>query len=229
MSKLDARIEIEVQSLVKEGATHLHNAQSSTKSIEGDELAEITAWVTRLGQIIRRLYGDKSQHFESYKSALATANFYWLHCEYNDHLSRMVGVAKCIQHDLKTGLLVDFKALAQAEIFADFLEMGEYLLNGGYKDAAAVIIGSVLENGLRKLAERNGVPTVNDSGKQLTMDPLNSELGKREVYSKLHQKQITSWAHIRNKAAHGEFGEYNKEAVQMMLLYVQSFAAEYLE
>lgn len=228
MGKLDARIEKEVQNLVQEGMVHLRKTQSLSNSMKGDELAEITSWVTRLGKIVRRLYGEKSQTFDSYSSALATPNFYTLHSNWNGHLSQMVGVAKSIMHDLEAGLLVDFKALVQADVFSDFLEMGEYLLQGGYKDAAAVIIGSVLEDGLRKIAERSGVPTVNDSGKSLTIDPLNSELGKREIYSKLHQKQITSWAHIRNKAAHGEFGEYTQEQVQMMLLFVQSFAAEYL-
>ncbi len=140
----------------------------------------------------------------------------------------MVGVAKTIKHDLENGLLVNFRAIAQADIFSDFLEMGEYLLQEGYKDAAAVIISSVLENGLRKLAEQNNVAVVTESGKQLTIDPLNAELAKREVYSKLIQKQITSWAHIHNKAAHGEYGEYNREQVQMMLLFVQNFVSEHL-
>ena len=178
-------------------------------------------------KLIRRLYGEKSQHFESYSSALSTNNFYYLHSEWNAHFSQVVGVARAIKHDLDNGLLVQFKALVQADVFADFLEMGEYLLQEGYKDAAAVIIGSVLEDGLRKLAEANGIPLMQTSGKPMTIDPLNVELAKQDVYSKLVQKQITSWAHIRNKAAHGEFGEYNKEQVQMMLLFVQGFAAEH--
>ncbi|WP_212566861.1 hypothetical protein, partial [Aromatoleum tolulyticum] len=73
----------------------------------------------------------------------------------------------------------------------------------------------------------NGISLVLPSGKPMTIDPLNTELARQEVYSKLTQKQITSWAHIRNKAAHGEFAEYNKEQVQMMLLFVQGFAAEH--
>lgn len=228
MSKLDARIEKEVQSLVEAGTRFLSKAQSLSDSMAGDDLAELASWVTRLGQLIRRLYGENSQHFECYSSALATDNFYFLHSNWNAHLSQMVGVAKTIKHDLENGLLVDFKALVQADVFADFLEMGEYLLQEGYKDAAAVIIGSVLEDGLRKLAERSDVPIISESGKPLTIDPLNTELSKHDVYSKLVQKQITSWAHIRNKAAHGEFGEYNREQVQMMLLFVQNFASEHL-
>jgi len=229
MPKLDARISAEVNSLVDAG-TRLHRSASSSRNgIEGDELVEVTTWVTRLGQLIRNLYGEKSQHFQSYSRALATNAFYTLHSNYYDHFTQMLGVAKAIKHDLDNGLLVNFRSLAQAEVFADFMEMGEHLLEGGYKDAAAVIIGSVLEDGLRKLSERAGLPIVNESGRPLTIDPLNAQLARENVYSKLVQKQITTWAHVRNKAAHGEFAEYTREQVSMMLMFVQGFASEHLE
>lgn len=234
MNKLNAAIENEIQNLVDQGIQYLHRVAYVNSKMEGDELSELASWVTRLGQLIRRLYGENSQHFQSYTSALATRSS-TTRCFYSDlrsnnyaHLSQMVGVAKTIKHDLENGLLVNFRAIVQADIFSDFLEMGEYLLQESYKDAAAVIISSVLENGLRKLAEQNNVAVVTESGKQLTIDPLNAELAKREVYSKFIQKQITSWAHIRNKAAHGEFSEYNREEVQMMLLFVQNFMSEHL-
>lgn len=228
MNKIDKKIDTEVQSLLDAGKRILNVAVHSGSSIKGEDLSEVTSWVVRLGQLIRRLYGENSQHFESYASALATSHFYSLHSNHNAHFSQMLGLATTIKHDLDNGLLVNFKTLIQADIFADFLEMGEYLLNGGYKDAAAVIIGSVLEDSLRKLAERYKIAITNEQGKTLTIEPLNNELAKNEVYSKLIQKQITSWAHIRNKAAHAEFTEYNKEQVQMMLLFVQNFTSEYL-
>lgn len=228
MNKLDSRVEKEVTSLIEIGGRILRKIQTLSNSMSGGELAEVTSWVTRLGQLIRRLYGENSQHFEAYTSALATTNFYSLHREWNAHFAQMFGLAQTIKHDIDSGLLVHFKALVQADIFSDFLEMGEYLLKEGYKDAAAVIIGSVLENSLRKLAEMNSVASFGESGKPLTIDPLNAELSKQNVYSKLVQKQVTSWAHIRNKAAHGEYDEYNKEQVQMMLMFVENFAAEHL-
>jgi hypothetical protein len=227
MSRLDTKIQTEVNDLADSGSSLLRTIQSLSNTIDGENLIAVTTWVTRLGQLIRRLYGEKSQHFESYSTALSTNYFYNLHSEWNSHFSQMVGVARAIKHDLDNGLLVHFKALVQADVFADFLEMGEYLLQEGYKDAAAVIIGSVLEDSLRKLAEAKGIPLTQTSGKPMTIEPLNVELAKQDAYSKLVQKQITSWAHIRNKAAHGEFGEYNKEQVQMMLLFVQSFASEH--
>ena len=228
MEKINKRIENEVNNLLDTGTCILNDVVNSSSGIKGVDLSKVTSWVTRLGQLIRHLYGENSQHFESYTSALKTPHFYNLHSSYNSHFSQMLGVVTAIKHDIDNGLLVNFKTLIQADIFADFLEMGEYLLNGGYKDASAVIIGSVLEDGLRKLAEKNKISITNDQGKALTIEPLNNELAKKEVYSKLIQKQITSWAHIRNKAAHGEYVEYNKDQVQMMLYFVQKFTSDYL-
>ena len=229
MSGLDEKINTEVKALVEIGMSILSKVQKLDSSLPANEVVDVSSWITRLGQLIRRLYGENSEHYKSYTHALSTTNFYNLHSNWNTHFAQLVGVSKSIQHDLTTGFLIDFRSIVQADIFADFLEMGEYLLQEGYKDAAAVIIGTVLEDTLRKLSERNGLPVTNASGKPLTMEPLNVELAKLEAYSKLIQKQITSWAHIRNKAAHGEFDEYNSEQVQFMLLFVQSFTSDPLK
>ena len=139
----------------------------------------------------------------------------------------MVGIILAVQHDFRNELINNIRQVLQADIFGDFLEMGEYLLNEGYKNAAAVIIGSVLEDSLRKLATSNGIDTIKPNGQPLTIGPLNIELGKGVIYDRLTQKQITSWGDLRNKAAHGHYSEYQKEQVQMMLLFVQQFCGEY--
>jgi hypothetical protein len=54
-----------------------------------------------------------------------------------------------------------------AEVFTDFIEMAEHLLEQGYKDPAAVVAGSVLEEHLRQLCHKNAIDTVtvDSSGK----------------------------------------------------------------
>jgi hypothetical protein len=229
MTTLDARISAEVDDLVAVGQRLNELITNLGTNLKGEPLAEAATWVTRLGQLIRKLYGEKSQHFASYQAALESHAFYSLHSNNYRQFTQMLGVARAIKHDIANNLLVNFRSLAQAEVFADFLEMGEYLLVEKYKDAAAVIIGTVLEDGLRKLAMRHALPITTDDGKPYTIDPLNNQLAKYDIYSKLVQKQITTWAHVRNKAAHGKYGEYTLEQVQMMLMFVQSFAAEYLQ
>ena len=229
MARTDDLLKAEVQRLVEQGGKLLQKIRGLGNEIEGDDLVEATSWVTHVGQLIRRVYGQESQQFVAYSSALKTNNFYLLHSNWYGHFAQVLGVVKTLAHDIEHGLLVDIRTLVQADIFSDFLEMGEYLLNEGYKDAAAVIIGAVLEDGLRKLSKKHGIATANASGRPLTIDPLNSALAGADVYSKLVQKQITTWAHIRNKASHGEYSEYTKDQVQMMLMFVQGFFADHLK
>lgn len=227
MNNIEKTIKTEIDSLISIGNQIINKAINDGSGAKGGDLAEITAWVTRLGQLIRRLYGSDNQYFLNYEKALNTNAFYTIHSNWNDHISQMLGIAISIKHDYESGLINNIKALIQADIFANFLEMGEHLLKENYKDASAVIIGSVLEDSLRKLCDKHKI-TNNKNGKYFTIDPLNSALAKADVYSKLIQKQVTTWAHIRNKAAHGEYKEYDNKQVEMMLLFVQDFAEQHL-
>ncbi|MCF2855912.1 hypothetical protein L1286_00385 [Pseudoalteromonas sp. SMS1] len=226
--QLSKTVQNEIYSLVEVGGKILQKASRADNNFEGDDLAEVSSWVTRLGQLIRKLYGENSQHYSNFERAISSESFYVIHSDWYGHISQVQGIALTVKHDVENGLIGSIKGLLQAEIFANFLEIGEHLLSEGYKDAAAVTIGAVLEDGLRELCKKNDIAIVKPNGAPLTIEPLNTELAKNEVYSKLTQKQITSWAHIRNKAAHGQYGEYDKTQVEMMLLFVQSFADQHL-
>jgi hypothetical protein len=54
---------------------------------------------------------------------------------------------------------------------------------------------------------------------------MNSELAANNVYSKLDQKSITAALDLRNKAAHGQYGEYSKEQVSLTYQTVVDFIA----
>jgi hypothetical protein len=155
-------------------------------------------------------------------------NFYNLHSDNFEHFAMLVGCLQATYADFKIGLLRDIRTLLRAEIFGDFLEMAEYLLTEGYKDASAVLLGAVLEDSLRKLATKLGVETANPDGSPKNLERLNQDLYKADAYDKLLHKQVTSWADLRNKAAHGEFGKYDMDQVRSMLLFVQKFCSDHL-
>lgn len=164
-----------------------------------------------------------------FQAAIKSPSFTTMHSNYYAHVSNVVGLFKGIKHDIDYGMLSNFRSVVQAEIFVDFLEMAEHLLGEGYKDAAAVLLGAVLEDSLRKIADANSVSTVGSKDQPLTIDPLNVAVAKKGVYGPLVQKQVTSWASLRNDAAHGHFGNYDMAQVKQMLLFVQKFCADYLK
>ncbi len=107
----------------------------------------------------------------------------------HEHTSSIIGVVQALRDDIEAGYLQNLAELIYGEIFADFLEMAQYLSDSGYKDAAAVITGSTLESHLRKLCIKNSIPieetTPDGKVKFLKADFLNSEMAKANVYSKL--------------------------------------------
>ncbi len=134
---------------------------------------------------------------------------------------------QALHNDYEADALLTYRELVHSDLFSDFLEMAEYFLSEGYKEAAAVITGGVLEEHLRKLCDKHQIPTVrvDKKGEQrrLTIEPLNVELAKKGVYGKNDQKQITAWADLRNEAAHGHHTSYDAKKVENMLAGVRHF------
>jgi len=137
-------------------------------------------------------------------------------------LECLMGIVEALRHDYKAGALAPIQELIRAELFDDFIEMAEHLLDQGYKDPAAVVAGSVLEQHLRKLCDRAGISTLLDDGKPKKADTLNSDLAK-QVYGKLDQKSVTSWLDLRNNAAHGHYDKYVSVQVRLLVLGVRDF------
>lgn len=138
---------------------------------------------------------------------------------HDSHIRTGIAILQAIRSEIAGGWLSSVKTLVTAEIFSDFLEMTAHLLSTGYKDPAAVMIGSVLEEHLRQLARSAGIDVNRETDGVFVpkkAELLNAELAKAEVYSKLDQKAITTWLDLRNKAAHGKYGEYETKQVELM-------------
>ncbi len=143
-----------------------------------------------------------------------------------EHVESGISILESIKSELDGGWLFTIKGLIAAEIFADFIEMAEYLLSNGYKDPAAVMTGSVLEEHLRQLCSKNGIDTgVLRDGKMKPKkaDLMNADLAKANIYNKLEQKSVTAWLGLRNDAAHGKYDEYDKQQVKNMIDGVVNF------
>ena len=135
------------------------------------------------------------------------------------------GVLEAARADYLEGFLTDHKLLISAEVFSNLLVQAEVLLDHDYKDAAAVIIRAVLEDGLRRLCQSYHI----EPGKRDTIQQLNEQLYKEHAYTALVHKEIIAKAEIGNCAAHGRFDQYQKDDVGAFLEFVLRFLAQYLK
>ena len=197
---MDKRITQEIESLIATGEKLVADASIAKRALGHDRVQELMSITARGGQLITRLYGSDSHYFQMFKTITQAPHFDIMHGGHR-YVADVVGIFKAVEHDIKSGMLTDFRSLIQADIFADFLDMAEHLHGEGYKDASAVLLGAVLEDSLRKVADVNGIDILNSNGKPLTLDPLNIALAKKGVYNALVQKQVTSWAYILGESS----------------------------
>ncbi|MFF5146962.1 hypothetical protein ACFY6U_45865 [Streptomyces sp. NPDC013157] len=135
-------------------------------------------------------------------------------------------VALGLRDDLTAGWVESVLELVHADTYRDYLEMAEGLLDKGYKDAAAVITGTSLEVHVRALCVKNGVTTT-VAGKPKKADTMNADLKKAGVYDGLQQKEVTAWMDLRNKAAHGNYADYDRDQVRRLIDGVEAFMRKY--
>ncbi|MDP3972973.1 MAG: hypothetical protein Q8P61_08705 [Candidatus Nanopelagicales bacterium] len=129
-----------------------------------------------------------------------------------------------LRSDVENGYLRRQADLIAAEVFGNFLDMAEHLLDAGYYQPAASLIGAVLEDGLRRLARNAdvGVKPGDD------ISSLNNRLAAKAVYTNLVRKQVDVWGAVRNHADHGEFDKISEADVRDMYSGVTRFMAEKL-
>lgn len=173
---------------------------------------------------INRIAGSDSIYMHQARVFLEEGGPHWRHIEH------LMGILESLKADVRGGFLEPLKELIHAELFSDFLDMADFLLSEGYKDAAAVMGGGTLESHPRKLCEKNKIDveiSSNESTRPKKADQLNADLAKKKVYNALDQKNVIAWLDLRNKAAHAKYDEYTKNHVESMLQGIRNFIAHY--
>lgn len=208
-----------LQSLISKADSILltvHNDPGYSKSkekIEAVDPFEFIRFKTASLHFIETTLGKDTQYYSAFFNQCQTNAPY--------HVKVGKSLLEELQCEFESRWLWTTRGIATAEIYADFLEMAEGLLDANFKDAAAVMIGGVLEEHLRRLCIKHGIPLTSDrNGKKAPKksDTMNSELANAAAYDKLDQKWITTALDIRNKAAHGEYGKYDTAQVRSILL-----------
>ena len=170
-----------------------------------------TQWVTSSLNLLTRVFGKSSIHYQKF-------NQYCHHINRSD-ISQALGVLQAAKDDYENGALFDIKILIEADLFDDFLEQADQLLQKGYYQLAAVIVGCVLEDGLRKLCDKYKISLPD----RPPLNGMNIDLAKKGIYTKSVQKQITFFAGLRNDATHGKWNAFDKTHVEDMLKGVRDF------
>lgn len=115
----------------------------------------------------------------------------------------------------------------QLDVVSDFLEQAQLLLDakGVHPAAPIVLIGATLEEFLRTWIEGSGLFL---GSRKASLDAYSQVLSAEGLITKQDVKDLTSWAGLRNHAAHGEWDQVSdKQRAAIMLEAVNLFMRKY--
>src|SRR5438128_2273486 len=160
--------EVEKQYSVRYRSEHDGNDIGYIKAPEAVEAEIITLLRATIERLAPPEYGAK---------ALATIP--QRHGWESKTIRTLAGILKSLRADYTAGRMQTLQERVHSDLFSDFLEMAEYLLEDeGLKDPAAVLAGGVLEEHLRQLCAKHSVMLP----PKPKLNVFNDELKKRGVY-----------------------------------------------
>lgn len=223
-SRLQTHMPIDYAVLVQELDTVLALATTLRRRSKYNDCsdlqeADVSEVITTLTSAVERLAPPNGTHAKRTAEIMQT---YWPHA-WHKVIEVLPGVVKSLREDYANGRMMSAHELIHADMFADFLEGAAHLVLEGYKDAAAVIAGSVLEGHLRALCTKNSIPTDDSRGAAKKASLLNTELRTNNVYTKSDEKSVTAWLDLRNNAAHGHYAAYTADQVKLLIDSVRDF------
>lgn len=204
----------QIQELISEGNELIKLEKPTLKAPNLKTIQEqdrLQAWVTNVQNILLAVFGETAVQFEDFLK-LKQQKLY-----YASTVKGIYGLLQGHLQDLEKGLLYRYDFLVSGELFDNLLDQADELCENNYKDAAAVMARVVVENALKKLAEKNSLSTKHPAAK------LNEALKEKGVIDKARYSEISSWLQIGNASAHGDLATYDQARVKKTINDIRIF------
>ena len=209
---LDVPIRRKIEDLIHRAPNLVNNATQSTRT-----LSECEGWITEAVNVIElaipienNSYRRRIKEMET-RQGLATAH----------RVGSMAESLRALLPDIDAGLLADFGNKVRAETFDDFLDHADACCQEGEKQAAGVLAGVVFEDTIRRIGR----------DKNVTGDNLVRSihaLARQNVITRQQSKQTEVAVHIRAKATHAHWDEYDLDGVAATIQLTRTFLREHL-
>jgi hypothetical protein len=213
-----------LSALIAEGEQLVVNSENEAILVPRRQISSAAAWLTSTAGLIWQVAPQNSPWGEQAKLALESSRQADRPADVPIRaLHRMLGVVKAVHEDWSAGLLNRIEYVYLAATFDRFLDHAEKYHKGGHKKEAAVLASAVLEDGVRKVCEKNGI-----EWEGRTLFPRIEGLLSARVITQPEATRLKRWAEIRNKADHAEWEKIDARDVGMLIEGVREFAANFL-
>lgn len=187
------------------------------------DMARATEFITAGMAAIQRIAGARSPYALQVAEAAAIISPYHI----RQRIPHVGGALKALRTAIQQGYLDNLQEGIHAGLLADLLDRAQAIIDEGQKEPAMILVGSVLEEHLRLMGAKNGVPLkvldAKGASHPKTAVALQSDLANRGMLSDIDQKSVTAWLEPYGAALQGEAGGIPAEQVELALQGVRDF------
>jgi hypothetical protein len=189
-----------LQDLIDE-AESLRQGDESGSAYDDEQRHQCAGWLTSALNLVQILCPNELNAFRKRAEEIAARKSGWV---INGDVGEFMSLLKNLARDIDAGLLTSIADRARAETFGEFLDHGRAYLKEQKKQEAGTICGVVFEDAVRRICRKYNIE---EAGVQL--DSLISALTKIEVLTGAKAKRARVASHVRTKATHAQWEEFD--------------------
>ena len=177
------------------------------------QMQACSAWLTAAQNLVHLIFSDPNAPYRMKTDLIASRSFgYMIHSS----VGELAAVLIALKYDADLGLLASITDSVRAETFENFLDHSDAYLRENRKNEAGVIAGVVFEDSVRQICRKNKVVE-----KGVQVDRLISILSSKAVISGIKAKRARAAAHVRTKATHAQWDEFELEDVRATIEFTR--------
>ena len=189
--------------------------------VQPERIAEYQQWLSSSANLIHLVAPPGSPFIAECDKAMN--DDYLKHGVPTTVVQKMHGLLNSALDEWNRGLLRKIEYIIAAETFDDFLDHAASYHKGNKKTESSVLASAVLEDTIKRIAERNQIEP-----KGLSLEPLIDELIKKGVFTPVKGKRVKGFASVRNRALHAEWHEFDIQDVGELIKGVRELIAQFL-
>ena len=217
--KLEERIENKFKELITQGS-HLKQGDENGQIRSDDHAYDCKGWLTSAQNLVHLVVSNpKNPYQTSVDSICAIDRGFCI----QESVGEVTVILQSLLSDINNGLLSSVENQTKALVFDDFLDHAKAYSKQKMKNESGVISGVVFEDTLRNICRNNGIE---ESGVKL--DQLITELTKLEVITQIKAKRARVATHVRTKATHAQWDEFELSDVKTTIDFTEELINENL-
>ena len=209
---LEEKIRNKFDELITSSATlKLGNAHGQILNIQHSQACK--AWLASAQNLAHLVLGLSSNPYKTTIDKICSINRgLCIH----DSVGDVASILKSLLSDIHNGLISSIENQTKAVVFDDFLDHAKEYAKRNLSKESGVISGVVFEDTLRTICRNHNIE---EKGQKL--DELISVLSNREIFNQAKAKRARVAAHVRTKATHAQWNEFDMSDVNETIAFTE--------